>query len=189
MAEAVEESRLRKVREEEGGDSGAESAGTAPAERREPAAVIGDFKIEAAEVLLEQELRESARYAVALVAGSAAAGSVGARFLDSGLEDVLSLLFAGVGGYLGLLLSLPLKRFETKEKVRRVASAFKEELRASISAAADAERDGLTDEVEGVLVPALGVVSSEIESIESMAAERAGLSGDVAGLLEKVETI
>ena len=154
----------------------------------DPATIIDGFKIEAAELLLEEELRESARYAVSLVAGSAAVGSVGAHFLNSGFDDVLSLLFAGIGGYVGLL-SLPLKRFETKEKVRRVASAFKEELRASISGKAETEKKSLVSEVEGVLVPALDVVSSEISTIELMSSKRADLSNEVAGLLAKVESI
>lgn len=150
--------------------------------------VIDAFRLDAAELLLEQELRDSAQYCAIAAAGAAAAGNVAGHFVQSGLEDVVALLLTVVGGYIGLL-ALPLRRFQTKEKIRRMAGSFKDELCVSLARESHRDIATRTAEFEGVLLPTKAMLRDECLELEALLTERESRSEDVERLLQRVESM
>ena len=149
--------------------------------------VIDAFRLDAAELLLEQELRDSAQYCAVAAAGAAALGNLAGHFAPTGFDDVLALLLTGVGAYVGLL-SLPLRRFQTKEKVRKMANGFRDELCASLANEAQRDIEERTSSFEDVLLPAKAMLNDDIHALEALLSEREERSQDVALLLDRVQS-
>jgi hypothetical protein len=84
---------------------------------------LGEFKIDAAKTLLEQELKEAFLGTAGAAAGALGAGFLATSWLPNTLEDVLALCLAGLASYVSLL-NLPLRRSNIKAKVAKIANNF-----------------------------------------------------------------
>jgi hypothetical protein len=84
---------------------------------------LGEFKIDAAKTLLEQELKEAFLGTAGAAAGALGAGFLATSWLPNTLEDVLALCLAGLASYVSVL-NLPLRRSNIKAKVAKIANNF-----------------------------------------------------------------
>ena len=117
-----------------------------------PLAVAAGFNNAAAARLLEDEVREAV-YSTVGAAGTAFFFAVFlSGFLDSLAEDVLAFSLTAAVGYVSVL-SLPLKRAETKAKVRAAAEEYLGEVEAAMRAEFARKTTAATTQVRATVAP------------------------------------
>jgi cell division inhibitor SulA len=79
-------------------------------------------------------------------------------------EDLLACGVSGLIGYLAIL-NLPLRRAETKAKVKRVAANFANQLSEAMNAELAAALDGSNDSVMGWIRPLVEAARKEVETV------------------------
>ena len=94
-------------------------------------AIAAGFDHTAAAALLEEEIKNAVYATVGAAAGAFLVAVFLSGFLDSLAEDVLAFSLTAAVGYVSVL-SLPLKRAETKAKVRAAAEDFLGEIENSM---------------------------------------------------------
>ncbi|KAL2649181.1 hypothetical protein R1flu_017309 [Riccia fluitans] len=83
-------------------------------------AVLQAFDVKAAQILLEQEIREAVLSTFTGLGAAGLSASVLTSVLPTTLEDLVALGICTAGGFVGVL-KLPVKRQEIKRKISRVA--------------------------------------------------------------------
>ena len=98
-----------------------------------PATVAAGFDHAGAARLLEEEVKDAVYSTVGAAGASFFFAVFLSGFLDNFAEDVLAFSLTAAVGYVSVL-SLPLKRAETKAKARAVAESFLDEVEAAMRA-------------------------------------------------------
>ena len=150
--------------------------------------VAAGFNQEAAAVLLEEEVREAV-YSTVGAAGTAFFVAIFlSGFLDNLAEDVLAFSLTAAVGYVSVL-SLPLKRAETKSKVRRVAESFLAEIEAAMQAEFDLKVGATVEQVRATVAPWEAAARKTEAEVAANQATRDKLAGDMEQLQREVQSL
>jgi len=151
-------------------------------------AVVGTLDQGAAVTLLEEEVREAVSGTVGTASGATAVGLALTAVLPTTVEDLLALTLAGIVAYVGVL-NLPLKRQDTKAKVRRAANNFKLEVETSMENEAISKIDECVDSVLEALVPWEEAARAEVETVKANEAMQRMLQESVKALQQRVRQL
>eukprot|EP00271_Cylindrocystis_brebissonii_P003813 TRINITY_DN15057_c0_g1_i1.p1 TRINITY_DN15057_c0_g1~~TRINITY_DN15057_c0_g1_i1.p1 ORF type:complete len:1020 (+),score=205.09 TRINITY_DN15057_c0_g1_i1:210-3269(+) len=150
--------------------------------------VLDGFSLEAAALLLDEELRQEV---VGMFTGVGAAG-VSATILTSVLpttvEDLLALALCTVGGYAGAL-RLPERRAEVKKKVRKAAVGLSNRLSEAMQSEMEAKLDGIRRKLDVALDPCRESVLEETQRVADLQRRAENLGQELQGLQQHVQNL
>jgi small GTP-binding protein len=153
-----------------------------------PLAVAAGFNNAAAARLLEDEVREAV-YSTVGAAGAAFFFAVFlSGFLDSLAEDVLAFSLTAAVGYVSVL-SLPLKRAETKAKVRAAAEDYLGEVEAAMRAEFERKTTAATRQVRATVAPWVESATAAEASVVANQNKRDALKADLDQLQRDVQSL
>ena len=153
-----------------------------------PLAVAAGFNNAAAARLLEDEVREAV-YSTVGAAGAAFFFAVFlSGFLDSLAEDVLAFSLTAAVGYVSVL-SLPLKRAETKAKVRAAAEEYLGEVEAAMRAEFARKTTAATTQVRATVAPWVESATAAEASVVANQKTRDALKADLDQLQRDVQSL
>ena len=153
-----------------------------------PLAVAAGFDNAAAARLLEDEVREAV-YSTVGAAGAAFFFAVFlSGFLDSLAEDVLAFSLTAAVGYVSVL-SLPLKRAETKAKVRAAAEDFLGEVEAAMRAEFERKTTAATRQVRATVAPWVESATAAEASVVANQNKRDALKANLDQLQRDVQSL
>ena len=153
-----------------------------------PLAVAAGFNNAAAARLLEDEVREAV-YSTVGAAGAAFFFAVFlSGFLDSLAEDVLAFSLTAAVGYVSVL-SLPLKRAETKAKVRAAAEEYLGEVEAAMRAEFARKTTAATTQVRATVAPWVESATAAEASVVANQKTRDALNADLDQLQRDVQSL
>ena len=137
-------------------------------------------------------LDESIRGAVNSTIGSAGAAFVVAFFatgyMNSFSEDVLVYALALAGAYISVL-SLPLKRGETKAKIRRTAETFLNELEGSMETECTKEVGQVTQSIAAICAPWEAAARAEASRVAECLDARRSLKKSLDDIMRDVANL
>ena len=172
--EGAPEERWAEAREAAVTQLRAEAERLAGAEASSPAAAAAIRAIDVATLSrkLEAEMQEAVKGTAWLAGGAAVAVLLALSFLDNVVEDALAL---GVGGLLIYLsfVSVPLKRSDTKDKIRARAG----EITAGV-------QEAMEEDLRGVVDPTVDTILAAVRPLGAAAADE---EARLAALLEQQE--
>eukprot|EP00898_Chlorokybus_atmophyticus_P007953 jgi/Chlat1/8159/Chrsp76S07611 len=142
----------------------------------------------AASLLLDEEMREAVVGTAGAGGGALAVSYLLTTVLQSTAEDLLALAVGGVAMWFGVL-RLPLRRSETKQKLRRAADNFSDEIEATLSKELASAVDSTIQEVTKLLEPRVNAANADLERLGSTEQERQAALQKVEQMRRKVLSI
>lgn len=126
--------------------------------------VVEELELGSVGLLLNEEVRESYTVTGGAVAGAGVFGVITTALLPTTWEDLLACAVAGLIGYLAVL-NLPLRRAETKGKVKRVATNFSAELSSAMEGELAAAMDSSADAIMAWINPLVEAARREVAMV------------------------
>jgi len=147
-----------------------------------------EFGIEELAGDLEAEMQEGVLSTVWLTGTAAALVLIATSFLDNLLEDALALTVGGALVYAGLL-SVPLKRSEAKDRLRRRVLEFAGKVQASMQEDLEASVQNLSASVLEVVAPLEAAAEAEIAALGGLREEKAGVERRLEAVSKEVALV
>jgi len=137
--------------------------------------VATGFDHVAAAQMLDEAIRGAVNSTVGSAAGAFFIAFVATGYLNSLTEDVLVYALAAAGAYVSVL-ALPLKRSETKAKIRRVAETFLKELEETMEKQCTREVSQVAQSVATLVAPWEASARAEAARVDECITKRRSLA-------------
>jgi hypothetical protein len=136
---------------------------------------VADFNLDAAKVLLEEEIRQAFLGTAGSAAGVQGVGLLAASWIHNTVEDILALGVAGLASYVSVL-NLPLKRAEIKGKVSKIATTFAESVMGAMEGELEEDVEDVVDVVLEDVAPLEAAWGADADALRAAEARRAALA-------------
>lgn len=153
-----------------------------------PATVAAGFDQTGAARLLEEEVKDAVYSTVGAAGASFFFAVFLSGFLDNFAEDVLAFSLTAAVGYVSVL-SLPLKRAETKAKARAVAESFLDEVEGAMKSEFDRKVGATTAQVRATTAPWVASAKEAEAAVAASQSRRDRISEDMDQLQRDVQSI
>ena len=153
-----------------------------------PATVAAGFDQAGAARLLEEEVKDAVYSTVGAAGASFFFAVFLSGFLDNFAEDVLAFSLTAAVGYVSVL-SLPLKRAETKAKARAVAESFLDEVEGAMRAEFERKVGATTAQVRATTAPWVASAKEAEAAVAASQSRRDRISEDMDQLQRDVQSI
>ena len=153
-----------------------------------PATVAAGFDQAGAARLLEEEVKDAVYSTVGAAGASFFFAVFLSGFLDNFAEDVLAFSLTAAVGYVSVL-SLPLKRAETKAKARAVAESFLDEVEGAMRAEFERKVGATTAQVRATTAPWVASAREAEAAVAASQQRRDRISEDMDQLQRDVQSI
>jgi len=153
-----------------------------------PATVAAGFDQAGAARLLEEEVKDAVYSTVGAAGASFFFAVFLSGFLDNFAEDVLAFSLTAAVGYVSVL-SLPLKRAETKAKARAVAESFLDEVEGAMRAEFERKVGATTAQVRATTAPWVASAREAEAAVAASQSRRDRISEDMDQLQRDVQSI
>jgi len=153
-----------------------------------PATVAAGFDQAGAARLLEEEVKDAVYSTVGAAGASFFFAVFLSGFLDNFAEDVLAFSLTAAVGYVSVL-SLPLKRAETKAKARAVAESFLDEVEGAMRAEFERKVGATTAQVRATTAPWVASAREAEAAVAASQKRRDRISEDMDQLQRDVQSI
>ena len=153
-----------------------------------PATVAAGFDHAGAARLLEEEVKDAVYSTVGAAGASFFFAVFLSGFLDNLAEDVLAFSLTAAVGYVSVL-SLPLKRAETKAKARAVAESFLDEVEAAMKAEFERKVGATTAQVRATTAPWVASAREAEAAVAASQSRRDRISEEMDQLQRDVQSI
>uniref|UniRef100_A0A7S0IE60 G domain-containing protein n=1 Tax=Micromonas pusilla TaxID=38833 RepID=A0A7S0IE60_MICPS len=153
-----------------------------------PATVAAGFDQAGAARLLEEEVKDAVYSTVGAAGASFFFAVFLSGFLDNFAEDVLAFSLTAAVGYVSVL-SLPLKRAETKAKARAVAESFLDEVEAAMKAEFERKVGATTAQVRATTAPWVASAREAEAAVAASQSRRDRISEGMDQLQRDVQSI
>ena len=153
-----------------------------------PAIVAAGFDQAGAARLLEEEVKDAVYSTVGAAGASFFFAVFLSGFLDNFAEDVLAFSLTAAVGYVSVL-SLPLKRAETKAKARAVAESFLDEVEGAMRAEFERKVGATTAQVRATTAPWVASAREAEAAVAASQQRRDRISEDMDQLQRDVQSI
>ena len=153
-----------------------------------PATVAAGFDHAGAARLLEEEVKDAVYSTVGAAGASFFFAVFLSGFLDNLAEDVLAFSLTAAVGYVSVL-SLPLKRAETKAKARAVAESFLDEVEAAMKAEFERKVGATTAQVRATTAPWVASAREAEAAVAASQSRRDRISEGMDQLQRDVQSI
>jgi len=150
--------------------------------------VVEELELGSVGLLLNEEVRESYTVTGGAVAGAGVFGVITTALLPTTWEDLLACAVAGLIGYLAVL-NLPLRRAETKGKVKRVATNFSAELSSAMEGELAAAMDSSAGAIMAWINPLVEAARREVAMVQEAEQRRAQLAARLEETREKASNV
>ena len=137
--------------------------------------VATGFDHVAAAQMLDEAIRGAVNSTVGSAAGAFFIAFVATGYLNSMTEDILVYALAAAGAYVSVL-ALPLKRSETKAKIRRVAETFLKELEEAMEKECTREVSQVAQNVATLVAPWEASARAEAARVDDCITKRRSLA-------------
>ncbi|KAG6542178.1 hypothetical protein Mapa_016410 [Marchantia paleacea] len=151
-------------------------------------AVLEAFDVKAAEILLDQEIREVVLSTFSGVGAAGVTASVLTSVLPTTLEDLLALGICTAGGFVGIW-NLPAKRQDIKNKISRVADNLTKQLQHSMERDLEQNLDQLRADIQGLTAPYRLAAEAERARVLALQSQLQGLDNQLRFLKQKVQNL
>lgn len=153
-----------------------------------PATVAAGFDQAGSARLLEEEVKDAVYSTVGAAGASFFFAVFLSGFLDNFAEDVLAFSLTAAVGYVSVL-SLPLKRAETKAKARAVAESFLDEVEGAMRAEFERKVGATTAQVRATTAPWVASAREAEAAVAASQKRRDRISEDMDQLQRDVQSI
>ena len=153
-----------------------------------PATVAAGFDQAGAARLLEEEVKDAVYSTVGAAGASFFFAIFLSGFLDNFAEDVLAFAVTAAVGYVSVL-SLPLKRAETKAKARAVAESFLDEVEGAMRAEFERKLGATTTQVRATAAPWVASARDAERAVAASQSTRDRIAEDMDQLQRDVQSI
>ncbi|KAL3690587.1 hypothetical protein R1sor_016896 [Riccia sorocarpa] len=151
-------------------------------------AVVQAFDVKAAEILLEQEIREAVLSTFAGLGAAGLSASVLTSVLPTTLEDLVALGICTAGGFAGVR-NLPTKRQDIKRKISRVADNLALQLEQAMEADLLQNLEQLRAAIQTLTTPYRQAAEAERSRVLGLQSQLKGLDNQLRILKEKVQNL
>lgn len=151
-------------------------------------AVAESFDHDSAAKLLDDAIRKAVNSTIGSAGGAFVIAFFATGFMNSFSEDVLTYALALAGAYISVL-SLPLKRVETKSKIRKTAEAFLTELEEALEKECTDEVGRVIQKITTMCAPWEAAARAESARVSDCLDRRRLLESDLADLTRDVANL
>ena len=151
-------------------------------------AVAESFDHDSAAKLLDDAIRKAVNSTIGSAGGAFVIAFFATGFMNSFSEDVLTYALALAGAYISVL-SLPLKRVETKSKIAKTAEAFLTELEEALEKECTDEVGRVTQQITTMCAPWEAAARAESARVSDCLDLRRSLKTDLDDLTRDVANL
>ena len=149
---------------------------------------VKPFDHDSAAKLLDDAIRKAVNSTIGSAGGAFVIAFFATGFMNSFSEDVLTYALALAGAYISVL-SLPLKRVETKSKIAKTAEAFLTELEEALEKECTDEVGRVTQQITTMCAPWEAAARAESARVSDCLDLRRSLKTDLDDLTRDVANL